>query len=841
MPGLFSRLKSKDFDFRNKRKNAINDLVEVIPQKPKWDDAYTRKTVEPEEIQELLRRCTDELKSRGLDQPLLLLPFRPDSNPTAVRTFIRGFFNLSGKHLSGEALAQDLRLTDPMVIAGVVKWCWSRLPGGIVGWDAYELFKVGEYDSHMARDSFKTFIPLSIDNRARQQIIFDFFSLIAAVAAHSKTNGFGGRKLSRMAAWWAFEQKETGDGFDGGYNAWLNAADATSHLFFAYLRSLSPEQMPTGIELLPRSLQKLLQETEYPLRGPISPTPFALLRRANHFQYRESDRELHAFSQYQDPVQALTVECRQVLKAIASVNQSQIASTKDPRSTRDASWSRFEDLGFASLEEDEDTESAFGPKKQEQPDTLRSTPASIGHDLMRPTTPSWADFLSSGFVDDNQDRANLILPPEKVLPPINTQSGRHSSQSHRPKFAEQYIEPGELASIRVFDLDDAFWWVWMNSLSPEETPDRKSAFGRCAVIETQISHGHWLIMEEMIAGAAPDPQEDAYIAEKKGLFSWTRRSKTISRRKSTSKKAFEKSSTSISPSINSSKTSIGPEAHARVQAKAAQLRAIKDQEQPSTLRHRRTDSDLLREKTHSVAVQPNIAGEVTSALKWVNKYDKGAIKDAYLANTNAGRGIPLSPTPTESVNSTVTSPKVLPKDAAITPAASPLPQKFSMISLAMGENQSQSIELSTPPTPPLDETKSESSLADSATNVDSDDAAETKQNDSKFSQGPLADQPAFVPEDDEDEIASKQDLSQGSGPGIHDRWAQIRKNAADRAATRQSEEQSLGKYSKTTDGDDETSGEETIESRVARIKARVAELTGTMETTTAPQAVPVRR
>ncbi|KAG7130390.1 hypothetical protein HYQ46_009960 [Verticillium longisporum] len=39
---------------------------------------------------------------------------------------------------------------------------------------------------------------------------------------------------------------------------------------------------------------------------------------------------------------------------------------------------------------------------------------------------------------------------------------------------------------------------------------------------------------------------------------------------------------------------------------------------------------------------------------------------------------------------------------------------------------------------------------------------------------------------------------------------------------------------KTTDGDDDTSGEETIESRVARIKARVAELTGNMEGTTSP-------
>ena len=30
------------------------------------------------------------------------------------------------------------------VISGVIKWCWSRLQGGVVGWDAYELFRVGE-------------------------------------------------------------------------------------------------------------------------------------------------------------------------------------------------------------------------------------------------------------------------------------------------------------------------------------------------------------------------------------------------------------------------------------------------------------------------------------------------------------------------------------------------------------------------------------------------------------------------------------------------------------------------------------------------------------------------
>lgn len=71
----------------------------------------------------------------------------------------------------------------------------------------------------------------------------------------------------------------------------------------------------------------------------------------------------------------------------------------------------------------------------------------------------------------------------------------------------------------------------------------------------------------------------------------------------------------------------------------------------------------------------------------------------------------------------------------------------------------------------------------------------------------------------------QEELSHSASPGVQNRWAQIRKNAANRAA----------------DGDEDTSGEETIESRVARIKARVAELTGNMEGSARPQAVPRAR
>lgn len=75
-------------------------------------------------------------------------------------------------------------------------------------------------DASMAKNAFTVFIPMSTESDARKKIVFDFFDLLAAIAARGKTNGLGGRKLSRMAGWWAFEHSDNGKGFEGGYKSW---------------------------------------------------------------------------------------------------------------------------------------------------------------------------------------------------------------------------------------------------------------------------------------------------------------------------------------------------------------------------------------------------------------------------------------------------------------------------------------------------------------------------------------------------------------------------------------------------------------------------------------------
>lgn len=379
----------------------------------------------------------------------------------------------------------------------------------------------------------------------------------------------------------------------------------------------------------------------------VSPTPFALLRRAKHFEYRDDDRALQQFSDYVDPVQALTDECRRVLKSISSINQSTVSTSKASTSLPDASWSRFEDIGFGGFGEYSDNEddidgSAFG-KKRKTPEGIRSAPRSKTHDHGRPTTPSWADFLSSGFADEasSPGPAPLLLPPEKQLPPITDSKRGHSSQSHR-RANDSDLEPGELASINSINIEDAFWWVWISSLAGEEPTARKGVFGRCALIETSIRGSTWLVIEEMVKGAAPEPEVGAYIAEKKSRFGFSKRSRlqrSMTKRGPPAPTAepYPRGTQTSPPS----KISIGNDQHARIQAAAAALQQKQkqhDTEYPISPR-RAGNRDAMSTKTNSVfTLQPVIMSEAAPAIQWANKYDKNAIRAAYLGNNFTGKG-----------------------------------------------------------------------------------------------------------------------------------------------------------------------------------------------------------
>ncbi|KAF8456327.1 hypothetical protein BGX38DRAFT_1087349 [Terfezia claveryi] len=978
MSAFFNKVfKGKDSAGSSSKKSQNLAIADV--KSPQDEDPWLKTEVSPEEISELLRLCTKELKLRGLSTPFVLLSFRPVPDPGTPRNFIRSFFNNGdGGRMTGPKLEQELRLTEPMVLCGILKWCWGRLPGGVVTWEVYELFRVGESDSNMARDAFSTFIPISVDSQARAQIIFDFFDLFSAIAAHAKTNGLAGLKLSRLAGWWAFEHVDTGWGFDGGYSSWTRAADATMHLFFAYLRSLSPEDPAKGssVPMLPTSLRALLHSIDYPppksatLQSKsvkvvmtvetVSPTPFALLRRAKHFQFRDDDKTLHAFVQSDDPIQSLTDENRRVLKCISQTNESPVSSLGIASGLRTRpSWSKFQDLGFSGVLEEDEDQAETKPVKEEQArsPTGDSFPESFGESfrkraemgpshkagdiLARPTTPSWADFMVAGFAPQapgNTGNSPLLLPPDKQLPPIETANSRVRSSQSNMHGNDDSLDPGELASVTPMEIDDAFWWVWMSSLSGEESSTRKAVFGRCALAETKADEGRWLVLEEKVKGAAQTTDDAAYIASKKG--SKRGRLAKLGRRKSVGKMDAPKVVPGVGPVPPPPKPNIQPEVAARVQSVAAQIRQ-------QALRRANgigNQPEVVR-KSSAFQLQPVVVSEAASAMKWASKYDsdRDAIRDAYLkgtpppqmASVTGERSLPAlpkeelpeKPLPNSLHQATAIPPRPAPieipatkgvqrpaspveKRTYPTPATSPKSVQ-SMTSLSSPEklpktkgsrlgklfgrkNDRQGSSRSTTPVPepPIRSVSTRdvslpvqrnltvngngvaksSSLAVNETHLPLVPAKDLVRNDSfatgtstkeertskqifsSFDAGPLTDMPAFVPEDSpspspsgvqhatahhgvdfEDGEVSPMTPTQPEAETtispVIDRWAQHRKNAENRAKKNADDNTKTTTESRASTVDDgDTSGEETIESRVARIKARVAELTGNIDT-----------
>lgn len=503
----------------------------------------------------------------------------------------------------------------------------------------------------------------------------------------------------------------------------------------------------SGIATLPIALQSLVQATEYPPETPallqatttkvvmivdtVSPTPFALLRRAKNFEYRDSDRHLQDFAGFGDPIQALTDECLRVLRRIASGHQAELPSEKTP-GDQDQSWSRFEDIGFGNtLESDLDNHAS----QTDFTGGLKSAPQSSAGDLGRPTTPSWADFMSSGFSGDESilkaPVAPLLLPPDKVLPPLSTGRGQ-SSQSHKRTLDSRPddLEPGELASITTFDLDDSFWWVWISSLAGEEPAARKAVFGRCALIETIIKGAKWLVLEEQVRGAAPEPEPGAYIAEKKRFFGLSTRMTKLSRRKSSARKVtpVEESYHRVDNSAPHSKTSIGPDQHARIQAAAAALQKKKREQSQETTPNDASKANTLGRggaaqssgsKANSMlSMQPAILNEASHALKWAKNYDKDAFRAAYLGDSRAGKGglstdslkpqsVDRPSTPTSETPSTNTALPPVPPEPVETPTpgssgGAPAPVPKDEAAPADRPNSSRPISTvdSTPASPP---------------------------------------------------------------------------------------------------------------------------------------------
>lgn len=380
----------------------------------------------------------------------------------------------------------------------------------------------------------------------------------------------------------------------------------------------------------------------------MSSSPFGMLRRAKGLDYGGESFALQSVSCQDNLINALTPECRRVLECISSNSQAAAPEVDIVSGKKlDPSWSQFEDLGFTSLlDGTASVEPEADPRLDQRSEHRNASDPRGPHQLGQKTPASWAEFLQSGFADDatERDPATLAFPPEQILPPLGSSTTDNLLN----------LEPADLRGVNRADLDETFWWVWMTSLSVEEPANRKSVFGRCAFVETDIVGHRWLVFEERKRELPPPPPEPEkeeeveevelpVVVEKKNKFGFGKRTKE---RRVASGKALEpvtilprEEEVIVQPE---KEINTGPDRaqQEKVQAAAALLvKQKQDHEKVKELMRRgRTDENADSRTASLVTLQPVIARDAGPALQWARKFDKEVIRARYLGDAYAGRG-----------------------------------------------------------------------------------------------------------------------------------------------------------------------------------------------------------
>lgn len=549
-------------------------------------DVFTTDVIPRALVRELIAVATREIKARGvylffpthrirlltiylgIKAPFILLAFRPYNydekkgstkspvNNDEVRSVIEKVFPKGKPLLTGEGLLRVVRLVDVYTLAGVLKWCWVRLPGGVVSWTTYNKFKVDEERAGYKHNAFNSIIDQCVEGRDHKDIIENFFILLVSLAAAEKRNGLNGLKLARSAGVWAFEminaKKEPPSNFEQGLACWTLAADSCYHMFLAFLRTMYPMPGEMRTVKLPKSLETLLvKETSYPPKkmdyksrlmkvpkitlsvGRLSASPFVLLQRVAKIipfesptQYGSEDdfsTLFYLFSDISDVENRMSPESKRILEEITKENcifsehRLNIKETVNlPYDVRAKTWSKLYNHAYINPVTGEPcrplTNYAY-EAHQRQMIINSSMPKSERGALAYPESPTLSSRKPKEKPIGSLDEFNYYYKKSTQDPRFQTESAKDRSVT------PDYLATCTLSNISI---DDFFVWVWMSTLSQEQNEVSKAVFGRSVVVELQVSEGEagrrWVVVEEILTPKpSPMKKPKKEPAEKKSV------------------------------------------------------------------------------------------------------------------------------------------------------------------------------------------------------------------------------------------------------------------------------------------------------------------------------------
>ncbi|SCV68870.1 BQ2448_991 [Microbotryum intermedium] len=451
-----------------------------------------------ERVLEIVVKCSEQIRTRGVDTPLILSSMSLDLTMEGTCSLIRSYL------ADRSAWTFDLTLASPLCVGAQMKWALARLINdrgrrGFLSWDLYDDFKHSERTAGFPPRHCSTHLIARLATSSAK-LLTEILSLFSSISAHSKANGMPPRKLASLFSPYIFGLADD-ETFDATYEQWQRLTDATEHILLSYIRNQQAAEgaLPTHLEKhiigYPQTLNinygtgrgasklatgarveevvRVRRLTRFHSRnliasaGPLTSASFLPLLRtwsvpnssdwALLFPRGYRNKTVAAPSSTNPPATQYTPYFRHLL----NIRGNNLFDDEDDdgelqryKSTVEKDWSKFGELGFKDVEA---SKLEFDLTESERHAPIRKR-----------ETMDWGTFASSGFGGRETFKPNDLIFHHSINNRVNTWPASQQALDTKLRAAEKMLPsfpydttPREEARLVV---DALFFEAWADVL-----------------------------------------------------------------------------------------------------------------------------------------------------------------------------------------------------------------------------------------------------------------------------------------------------------------------------------------------------------------------------------------
>ncbi|CAG8588941.1 7752_t:CDS:2 [Paraglomus occultum] len=346
---------------------------------------FTMEKLSIEMTHLIIKRCGDEIRSRGLHEVDIFKPQNIGDSTEEAMYLIN--FLLRDNRIDYET---ELASADIHNVVSTLKWALRHCEEIIVPYQYYEEFVKfdQEYDFDPNKGSFTQFLQyIPLPNR---NVLIELFEICADVTAESHINKMSAQKIVKCLALCIIRDgKPAFLSFDDAYKEYTNCSNACLHLFLAYLRERSHDkELPPRLTMLldnyddvkkisTASIFVSNEEDFKSYQQTMARSSITNERRASMLRITRSVVPRHTAGEQRKSVYDLLPQMMNNIKRETIVSSSSIM-TVEQRRTAGHIWEEVQRDGFATLSDDFKTRFAlrdeYGALTVEQQNVLLGVP-----------------------------------------------------------------------------------------------------------------------------------------------------------------------------------------------------------------------------------------------------------------------------------------------------------------------------------------------------------------------------------------------------------------------------------------------------------------------------------